>query len=301
MIRCRIVRHRWLAFVLLLLMPHAGCSKPRATTPAVPPAGLPADSSMVLIHAGTFTMGSPTTEPGRGADETRHQVTLTQPFYLNDHTVTQQEWYSVMGWNFSTFRGATRPVDSMTWYDCISYCNRLSDAYGLTEAYTVTGAVYADSNITSATVTWNRGASGYRLPTEAEWEYACRAGTSTAFNDGPITSPGCSPVDSCLNLAGWYCGNAGGTTEPVENKRRNAWGLYDMHGNLWQWCWDRWDGSDYANGAVTDPTGPVSGSGQVIRGGGWDDNASVCRSASRGQGNPTGGVDIGFRVARNAP
>ncbi len=276
-------------------------NSPHATTSGV----APSDSGMVLIHSGAFTMGSPPDESGRYNNETPHQVTLTKAFYMCDHTVTQQEWQSVMEWSPSRFSGATLPVETVTWFDCVIYCNRLSDAYGMTGAYTITKQLYFGNTIVSATVTWNQNANGYRLPTEAEWEYACRAGSTTAFCDGAITDTLCSPVDPNLDKVGWYCGNAGNTTHPVKGRQPNAWGLYDMHGNIPEWCWDRWDGvSDYPSGPATDPVGEPSGSDRVFRGGSWEGSAGGCRSAYRGAdapGGPVYGDVVGFRVSRTAP
>ncbi len=217
---------------------QAACASPSnwqgaGTTCSPNPCAQLPDSGMVLIHPGTFTMGSPPDEPGRFDNETQHQVTLTKGFYMRDHSVTQQEWQTAMGWIPSVFSGATLPVEAVTWYDCVSYCNRLSEAHGMTDAYTITGQQLSGNHIVSATVTWNQGANGYRLPTEAEREYACRAGSTTAFCDGAITDTVCSPVDPNLDKVGWYCGNASGTTHPVKGKQANAWGLYDMHGNVY--------------------------------------------------------------------
>jgi len=259
-------------------------------------------SGFVFLNAfppATFTMGSPSSEPGRDSDETQHQVTLTRSFYVSQYEVTQSEWESVMGWNESDFRGSSRPVERVTWYDAVSYCNKRSQAEGLTPAYTITGASYSGNHIVSATVSWNQSAAGYRLLTEAEWEYACRAGTQTAFCNGGITNIYCDPVDPNLNQVGWYCGNAGSTTHDVGGKSPNGWGLYDIHGNVWEWCWD-WYGS--YGGTVTDPTGPGSGSNRVKRGGSWNYVAQNCRSANRYDYTPDDrGNYLGFRLARNVP
>jgi formylglycine-generating enzyme required for sulfatase activity len=254
---------------------------------------------MVLIPAGTFTMGSPTSEPGRFPDETEHQVTLTHAIYVSTYEVTQWEWQAVMGWNESCFQGANRPVEIVTWFDALSYCNQRSTVQGYTPAYTITGAVYSGNHITSATVTWNQTANGYRLLTDAEWEYACRATSTTAFCNGGITNISCSPLDPNLDQVGWYCGNGSNTTHDVGGKTANAWGLKDMHGNVWEWCWD-WVGT-YPTGPVTDPTGPASGRFRVKRGGSWGEWARDCRSARRGIGYPAGDNALGLRLARSVP
>jgi formylglycine-generating enzyme required for sulfatase activity len=175
-----------------------------------------------------------------------------------------------------------------------------STGEGLTAAYTITGATYSGNHITSATVTWNQAANGYRLLTEAEWEYACRATSTTAFCNGAITNINCSPMDPNLDQVGWYCGNALGTSHDVGGKPANAWGLKDVHGNVWEWCWDWF--ANYPTGPLTDPTGPASGSARVLRGGSWGDGARNCRSAYRDFSNPGGmGSSIGLRLSRTAP
>ena len=195
--------------------------------------------------AGTFTMGSPESEDGRDGDETQHQVTLTRGFWLGETPVTQKQWKSVMGDNPSVFKGANLPVEEVSWNDCQEFIQKVNAALNC----------------------------GARLPTEAEWEYACRAGTSGAYG-------GTGELDEL----GWYDKNSGDKTHPVGQKKPNAWGLYDMHGNVWEWCSD-WYG-DYPSGSVTDPTGPSSGSSRVLRGGSWGCNARDCRSASRGRDYP---------------
>jgi formylglycine-generating enzyme required for sulfatase activity len=255
---------------------------------------------MVYVPAGTFIMGSPTDEPGRGSDETQHQVTLTGAIYVSTYEVTQSEWVAVMGWNESSFPGVNRPVETVTWYDAVSYCNQRSTADGLMPAYTLTGVVYSGNHITSATVTWNQAGNGYRLLTEAEWEYACRATSTTAFCNGGITNLQCTPLDPNLDQVGWYCGNASSMTHDVGGKTANASGLKDMHGNVWEWCWDRYGA--YPAGQLTDPTGPASGSYRVMRGGCWSDYAQHCRSAYRTLIYPDGrGYFLGFRLSRTAP
>jgi formylglycine-generating enzyme required for sulfatase activity len=231
---------------------------------------------MVRIDGGTFTMGSLADEPDRNNDETQHRVTVS-PFWMGKHEVTQKEWRAVTGTSPSYFSGDDLPVENVSWYDAVEYCNARSEQEGLTPAYTVAGE----------TVTWNRSANGYRLPTEAEWEYACRAGTTTPYYTG-------SAVDS----AGWHEGNSGGTTHPVEQKAANAWGLYDMHGNVWEWCWD-WYGN-YPSGPQTDPAGAGSGSYRVFRGGSRYDGAQLLRSAIRRSNYPeVQYYFVGFRLVRS--
>jgi formylglycine-generating enzyme required for sulfatase activity len=254
------------------------------------------EGGFVLASPGTFTMGSPVDEHGRSNKETQHQVTLTKPFYLCDHEVTQSEWESVMGWNHSSSLGVDHPVELVSWYQAVQYCNDRSIRDGYTPAYTITSPTYSGNKLANATVTWDQSADGYRLPTEAEWEYACRAGSTTAFCNGPITESTCNPIDPNLNQVGWYCGNARTNPKDVGGKNANAWGLRDMHGNVYEWCWD-WYGSYEV--AATDPTGPESGTDRVQRGGSHFVYAMSCRSASRYYDSPSAGSgDCGFRLAR---
>lgn len=237
--------------------------------------------SMVRVESGQFLMGSPPYERERDRDENRHQVTLTRPFLLGATEVTQQQWRTVMNDNPAAFTGVDHPVENVTWLDCIEFCNGLSALEQLVPAYKVQGS----------RVTWNPTADGYRLPTEAEWELACRSGSVTRFHGG-------DRADDLLDVA-WYHGNSGGQTQPVGHKAPNAWGLHDMHGNVWEWCWN-WS-ADYPDRFATDPRGPDSGVGRVIRGGAWDTSARGCRSANHNAAVPQKRTElIGFRVARTA-
>jgi len=254
--------------------------------------------SMVQISAGTFTMGSPTGESGRESIEgPQHSVTLSA-FYMGTYQVTQALYQLVMGTNPSNFTTAVAgesgtpgrlPVEMVTWYDTVEFCNKLSALDGRMAVYTITGRTPASGYpITSATVTMDSSKNGYRLPTEAEWEYACRAGTTTAYNTGNTIS----------DNTGWYTDNSGSKTHQVGLKPANAWGLYDMHGNVSEWCWD-WYGT-YASGAQTDPTGASSGSIRVARGGNWNNSGQYLRSAYRGRGDPSvRGMYAGFRLVRS--
>ncbi|GHU23999.1 hypothetical protein FACS1894172_15720 [Spirochaetia bacterium] len=252
-------------------------SAPVPVQPSIP-------ANFVRIPAGSFMMGSPVSEPDRYDDEVQHRVTITG-LSMSKYEVTQEEWSNVMGTNPSNFKGYNLPVEDVSWYDAIEYCNARSRKEGLTPAYSRSG----DS------VTWNRSANGYRLPTEAEWEYACRAGTTTPFSTG---------TNITTNQANYngnypYNGNAKGTyrerTWAVGSGTANSWGLYDMHGNVWEWCWD-WYG-DYTTSSQADPTGAASGTGRVLRGGGWGGGAQLLCSAYRGGGTPTYRFNnLGFRV-----
>jgi formylglycine-generating enzyme required for sulfatase activity len=231
----------------------------------------------VRINGGTFTMGSPANERGRDDDEVQHQVTVSS-FYMGKYEVTQKEWTAVMGSNPSSFKGENLPVEMVSWYDAVEYCNKRSQKEGLTPAYTISGSG------NNRTVTWNRNANGYRLPTEAEWEYACRAGTTTPFSTGN-------------NITTNQANYSNNKTSNVGSFAPNAWGLYDMHGNVWEWCWD-WYGR-YSSGAQTDPVGASSGSDHMRRGGCWIYSAVLVRSAYRGYDDPNERISlIGFRLVR---
>ena len=249
---------------------------------------LPAPEGMVWIPSGTFTMGTPLSELGRYASESEHTVTISQSFLMATTPVTQAEWFAVMGTNPSFFGGCDDcPVEKVSWYDAVDYCNAASLLDGLAPAY----------DIDTTGVTWLSDTNGYRLPTESEWEYACRAGTSTAFYNGDITDTACN--DPNLSLIGWYCGNntPNGTKE-VAQKTPNAWGLYDNSGNAQEWCWD-WLG-DYPPGPVIDPLGPPAGPAKVIRGGSFATIARNCRSGNRFISSPDSTESyLGFRVVRS--
>jgi formylglycine-generating enzyme required for sulfatase activity len=211
-------------------------------------------------------------------------VRITRPFYLGTTEVTQGQYRAVTGVNPSKFRGSDDlPVENVSWTDAIVFCNKLSAKEGL-KPYYKPGA----SGVPS-------GGDGYRLPTEAEWEYACRAGSTTSYSFG----------DDAARLAeyAWFDGNSDGKTHPVGQKRPNAWGLFDMHGNVTEWCWDR--GGDksnyYANSPGADPLGPLRGAGRIFRGGpGWKADPRGCRSAVR-DGDPPDvrGSGLGFRLGRS--
>jgi formylglycine-generating enzyme required for sulfatase activity len=258
---------------------------------------VPAD--FVYIQGRTFTMGSPASEPERDDDEARHIVTMGG-FYMGKYEVTQREWQEVMGSNPSTFTGDRLPVESISWYDAIEYCNRRSQREGLTPAYTIDKGRSDPNNANGDDevkwlVTWNRNANGYRLPTEAEWEYACRGGTTTPFSTGNNITTNHANYNGNYP----YNNNAKGVyrerTWNVGSGTPNPLGLYDMHGNVWEWCWD-WYGT-YDGSAQSNPTGAASGSRRVLRGGGWNSLAWLLRSAYRGSSMPSGrNISYGFRL-----
>ncbi len=297
-----------LSFVLLVVL--AGCNgaeQPAPSEPAQTPdqdAVEPATLSdiapdFILISGGTFQMGSPESEAWRVEDETAHTVTVSD-FYISRYEVTQAEYQAIMGENPSAFSGDGFPVESVSWMDAINYCNARSIQEGLTPAYTVDGQ----------TVSWDRSADGYRLPTEAEWEYACRAGTETPFNTETFISAdeanywGHYPYlieDNYFSQGNLETkpGVYRQTTVAVGSFEPNAWGLYDMHGNVGEWVWDWYGG--YEVGEQTDPTGPASGTRRVYRGGGWNDFAKNLRSAYRATLPPdSAGFNLGLRLVRNA-
>jgi formylglycine-generating enzyme required for sulfatase activity len=251
-----------------------------------------APTNMVFIPPGTFRMGSPTNEVDRGADEgSQTAVTTSRGFWMGKYEVTQGEYQAVTGGNPSWFNGdrtsagygdygvdLNRPVEWVSWEDATNYCGQL------TERERTAGRIPTNCV--------------YRLPTEAEWEYACRAWTSTRFSygDDPGHTTDTAETVGYTNLTNysWYLENSGWQTHPVGQKLPNPWGLYDMHGNVWEWCQD-WLGP-YPGGSVSDPKGPASGGDRVLRGGSWSSLARCCRSADRCDYRPDFGESFGLRV-----
>jgi formylglycine-generating enzyme required for sulfatase activity len=232
-------------------------------------------TNLVWIAPGSFAMGSPLTEVDRGLDEVQHTVTLTQGFYIGKYLVTQGEFLTVMGINPSFFNGGVfgtdlgRPVEQVYWFSADTYCAQLTQN---------------EQQAGRLPPGW-----AYRLPTEAEWEFACRAGTTTRFSYGD--DPGYVEL---ANYA-WYAGSSTNSTQAIGKKIPNSWGLFDMHGNVFEWCQD-WYG-DYPTDPIIDPTGPATGSAKVFRGGAWDQAGQFCRSAGRYSSDPaTRSRDIGFRI-----
>ncbi len=246
-----------------------------------------------LLPAGSFVMGSPAgtgddshrphcpAEKGRNSNELQHVVTLTKSFYIQTTEVTQAQWEQVMGTgtNPSNFTacGMDCPVERVSWNNTQNFIDALNASEGRSSCNTTPNNCYS-------------------LPTESQWEYAARGVTLSAFYSGGISyTADCSPLDGNLDIIGWYCGNANSTTHPVAQKKPNTWGLYDMSGNVWEWCEDWF--ATYPDGPVPDPQGAATGLHRVIRGGGWDYLAGDARSARRGGYTPGGGRDgVGFRL-----
>ncbi|MBS1794308.1 MAG: formylglycine-generating enzyme family protein [Acidobacteria bacterium] len=224
----------------------------------------------VKIPAGSFTMGSPPGEKDREDNENQHRVTIGRDFYLGKYEVTQAQWKAVMGSNPSIFKGDNLPVENVSWDDAQEFIKKLNA----------------------------KGEGTYRLPTEAEWEYAARAGTTTAFSFGDSLSSEQANFDGNYPYGTASKGKYLAKTTPVGSYAPNGWGLYDMHGNVWEWCAD-WYG-DYPDGSVADPTGPGSGSNRVNRGGSWRSHGRGLRSAYRYGYVPSDRYYIlGFRLVRN--
>lgn len=253
----------------------------------------------VLIKGGSFMMGSPETENWRISDEIQHQATVSD-FYISAYEITQAEYLSVMGNNPSAFRGDSLPVENITWIQAIEFANKKSSDEGLVPVY----------QISDGSITWDRDANGYRLPTEAEWEYACRAGTSTPFNTQKSLDAtqanfyGHYPYeieenyfdDSVLEAKP---GEYRQTTVEVGNFEPNAWGLYDCHGNVNEWCWDFY--GEYDLSQTSDPVGAATGTRHIYRGGGWNDFGKNMCSAYRAAGSSEmKSSNLGIRLVRNA-
>jgi len=241
----------WLTVFLGTVL--TGCV--HAASESSPPVN-PDPAHLVWIKAGTFMMGSPTNEMDRDSDEgPQTRVTLSKGFWMGRYETTQEEYLAVMGSNPSCFTGDLKlPVETISWHEATNYCGRLTDREREAGRLPV-GYVY-------------------RLPTEAEWEYCCRAGTTTRFSHGDDDGY------TQLHNYAWHWDNSGSTTHLVGQSKPNAWGLYDMHGNVWEWCLDLYSGS-LPGGTVTDPKGSTTGSARVLRGGSWDNNGCYCRSANR--------------------
>jgi formylglycine-generating enzyme required for sulfatase activity len=233
---------------------------------------------LVWCPPGAFMMGSPATEKGRENGETLHKVTLTKGFWIGKYEVTQTQWQQVMGEKPTRFKGDNLPMERVSWNDCQEFITKLN-------------ALMKEKGLAKDGV--------FRLPTEAQWEYACRAGTTSPLHNNKELS---STYGVCHHLdeIGWYEKNSGRKTQPVGLKMPNAWGICDMSGNVWEWCNDRY--GSYSSSSKTDPTGPSIGSSRVRRGSCWFSDARHCRSAVRGYDPPSGRYGyLGFRLVRTTP
>lgn len=304
----------------------AGATRTLPPNGAVTFTGVYTDLALIEVEPGSFAMGSPVGEPGRYDIEVRHEVTLTSGFRIQPGEVTNQAYMELAQWAYDrgfvtatsdylydnldgssvvlldlgpgndeiafsggsfTCTSSDHPVRRVSWYGAVSYCDWLNLQRGLPRAY--------DHGTWECRAGSPYATAGYRLPTEAEWEYACRAGSDDAFANGPITfADSCNPADPALEAIGWFCGNASNWPRTVAQKPANAWGLFDMHGNVMEWCHDRF--GPYT-GAATDPVGTASTGNRVTRGGYWGSQPKFCRSAYRGN-DPAGlgRTTTGFRA-----
>lgn len=244
-----------------------------------------------LVSPGTFTMGSPASELGRRDGEEQRQERVTRAFYMNTTEVTQQEWRSVTGYGNAAFWmcGAACPIQEINWWEGVAYLNKLSERAGLSPCYNTSGCQgtlgtedYGCANVTFAGLECD----GYRYPTEVEWEYAARAGTTTAFYTGDITHE--TGSDPALEDAAWHIENSDGSMHPVGRLKPNAFGLYDMLGNVGEWVHDRYEDD-------------IDSRGRYVRGGSWDDPPRGCRAAIRSAWTPEWQFsDVGLRPVRSA-
>lgn len=253
------------------------------------------DTSMVLIPSGNFIMGSPNTKKNRGKDELQHKVSISYSFYIGKYEVTQKEYQKLMGQNLSAFRKPKFPVENVSWWDAIKYCNKLSKIENQPLAYNDSTGELIDSNgnITDDITL----VSGYRLPTEAEWEYAARAGSTSAYYTGyKITKN-----EASFGERTFFKRNKKLIAKPKTvngNKfSPNAWGVYNIYGNVWEWCND-WYNS-YKSEAQINPVGDNSGTVKILRGGAWNSRAKECRSAKREKSTQNFRcVAVGFRICK---
>ncbi|HNN95092.1 MAG TPA: formylglycine-generating enzyme family protein [Pseudomonadota bacterium] len=304
----------WLALsgkpvVKLVFAPEANTAAGATASPPepVPSPPVPRRPSelleMVELPGGAFWMGSPESEAGRDETEARHRVQVSG-FAMGKYPVTQGQYTEVMDQNPSHFQEpaedgesrAGRPVEQVSWFDAVRFCNRLSEREGCTLCYRIQEP--AEGTGAEPLVEWDQAADGYRLPTEAEWEYACRAGTETAYSFGDDAAQ--------LGDYAWFAENSAGRTHAVGEKKPNGWGLHDLHGNVWEWCWDWYQSYKVTSDkdtlvTLTHPIGPPSGSWRVLRGGSFGREPGSLRAANRGSYVPeVRDGDLGFRCVRGS-
>ena len=274
--------------------------------------------AMAYICPDTFVMGSPGDEAGRATDETQYEVTLTGGFYLGVYEVTQAEFESFLGYQPSSFSGcANCPAESMGWHEAAAFTNEVSDTAGLARCYVCSGSGTSVSCEMASDYQTPYDCEGYRLLTEAEWEMAARAGTTSAFSNGgnlysgDTDGNGVDDVDECsgglqldniteLDDIAWYCGNASSSSAEVGQLSPNPTGLYDMSGNVWEWCHDWYEEDAYSSGSVTDPWGDSNGTYRVMRGGSWFNPPHYQRLGNR-HADSAQTVDgrVGLRIAKS--
>jgi len=245
---------------------------------------------MVLIPAGSFLMGKQI----EVFESPQRLVTISKPFLIGITEITQQQWQKLMGYNPSWFIGDSLPIESVSWFEAVRFCNSLSIRENKEQCYTFVNddSVFCDFS-----------KNGYRLPTEMEWEYAARGGANTDTPTGNLsgTTDGCLPLDIAIDQSGWYCGNVFYGSMPVAKKTPNTFGLYDVIGNVQEWCWDWYDPYYYINSPTKDARGPQIGVLRSCRGGSWYNQIFQNRLAARQFYRPSNRTNnIGFRVARNA-
>lgn len=244
----------------------------------------------IRINSGTFEMGKQT----EFSENPVRVVSISTPFHITETEITQKQWSDIYGHNPSWFKGDNLPVETVSWYEALEFCNSLSIRSGLEPCYTF---------LSDDSVQCDFLRNGYRLPTEMEWEYAARAGAKWDTHNGNISSTidGCLPLDPALDKLAWYCGNAEFTTHEVAEKQPNQWGLYDMLGNVQEWCWDWYDAYYYAESPLTDARGPSTGTHKSCRGGSWYNQVFLSRLSARLFYRPSNRTNIiGFRIVRKA-
>jgi formylglycine-generating enzyme required for sulfatase activity len=292
-----------LGIALVVLVATSWSSAAAADTVATQPAkeltldlGNGASMKLVLIPAGKFLMGSPVTEIGRNTDETQHEVTITKPFYMGVTHVTVDQFAAFVadsGYKTDAEKHGVSPGfvirNGAPSFKDIKGCSWRKPSFPQAGDHPVIQVSWEDANAFCA---WLSKRSGNKvvLPTEAQWEYACRAGSRAKYFFGS--------KDSELDDYAWYRKNSHTSSHPVGEKKPNAWGLYDMYGNVWEWCADRYSDEYYAHSPTDDPTGPAKGTGRVVRGGSWDAPALRCRSARRAPFDPLrADYLLGLRIA----